>query len=55
MHCHIATHLDEGFGMQFLEAPSEVTLPDRGEYERQCAVWKEYYAGAYYEKEGSGV
>lgn len=55
MHCHIAWHISEGFGMQFLEAPSQITLPEQSAYDAECAAWTEYYANAYYKKVDSGV
>ena len=55
MHCHIAWHVAEGFGLQFLESPSQIVMPDRESYEKQCSDWGRYDADSYYKKDDSGL
>lgn len=55
MHCHIAWHISEGLGVQFLESPSTMTLPDAGQFEEQCSAWKAYEATMPYAKYDSGL
>jgi hypothetical protein len=42
MHCHIAWHISEGLGVQFLEAKNSISLPDQGQFDQQCQSWSEY-------------
>lgn len=55
MHCHIAWHISEGLGVQFLEAPSQMTLPDATQFNQQCADWKAYEATTLYPQDDSGL
>ncbi|KAK7537359.1 laccase [Phyllosticta citribraziliensis] len=57
MHCHIAWHVGQGFSLQFLEQRDRVlsTLGDRGEYERVCDGWRDYYRNPVYRQEDSGL
>jgi FtsP/CotA-like multicopper oxidase with cupredoxin domain len=55
MQCHIAWHVSEGLAVQFLEAPDQIVMPDRGAYQRTCDNWKAYESGMYYPKDDSGV
>lgn len=55
MHCHIAWHISEGLGMQFLESSDQITLPDKDTYNDQCSSWQSYYENAYYKKDDSGL
>ncbi|KAK5706208.1 laccase, multicopper oxidase, benzenediol:oxygen oxidorectuctase [Elasticomyces elasticus] len=55
MHCHIAWHVSEGLGMQFLESPSQIQLPDQGQFQSQCKAWEDYYSTAYWKKDDSGI
>ncbi|KAK5118803.1 hypothetical protein LTR62_000012 [Meristemomyces frigidus] len=55
MHCHIAWHVAEGLGLQFLESPAQITLPDRTQFEGQCSAWQSYYQTAYWDKDDSGI
>ncbi|KAK1091678.1 laccase, multicopper oxidase, benzenediol:oxygen oxidorectuctase [Friedmanniomyces endolithicus] len=55
MHCHIAWHVSEGLGVQFLESPSQITLPDKGQFDSQCSAWNNYYQTAYWKKDDSGI
>ncbi|KAF2812433.1 putative multicopper oxidase, type 1 [Mytilinidion resinicola] len=54
MHCHIAWHISEGLGVQFLEAKSQITLPG-SDWDTQCTDWKTYYENPVYEKIDSGL
>ncbi|KAJ9658718.1 laccase, multicopper oxidase, benzenediol:oxygen oxidorectuctase [Coniosporium apollinis] len=42
MHCHIAWHIAEGLGVQFLESKVAITLPN-AEWEKMCTNWRNYY------------
>jgi hypothetical protein len=42
MHCHIAWHISEGLGVQFLEAKNSISLPDQGQFDQQCESWNKY-------------
>jgi hypothetical protein len=44
MHCHIAWHVSEGLGVQFLESKSTIKQPDQA-WEETCANWRSYYNG----------
>lgn len=55
MHCHIAWHIGEGLGMQFVEAPDQAVFPDSNAYEKTCNNWKAYAAGELYAKDDSGL
>lgn len=41
-HCHIATHISEGLGLQFLESPDQMVFPDKAEFQRTCDNYKKY-------------
>lgn len=55
MHCHIAWHISEGLGVQFVEAPSQIVMPNQADYDQTCASWDKYYATAYWKKDDSGI
>ncbi|KAK4496969.1 hypothetical protein PRZ48_011418 [Zasmidium cellare] len=55
MHCHIAWHINEGFGVQFLEAPEKIQGEDGRSFVEECAAWEEYYERAYWKKLDSGL
>jgi FtsP/CotA-like multicopper oxidase with cupredoxin domain len=55
MHCHIAWHVSEGFGAQFLEAPDSITMPDQGAFDSTCKNFNSYAPGAYYKQDDSGL
>jgi len=44
MHCHIAFHISEGFGVQFLERSSEILSATNGAafVEAGCYAWDSY-------------
>ncbi|KAF1991807.1 multicopper oxidase [Aulographum hederae CBS 113979] len=55
MHCHIAWHISEGLGVQFLESKASIPLPNQ-EWKDVCSTWSDYWAGPhYYEKQDSGL
>jgi Multicopper oxidase len=57
MHCHIAWHISEGLGVQFLEAKDQIKLPDSN-WQQTCTHWKNYYNGTpppVYLKDDSGL
>lgn len=55
MHCHIAWHVSEGLGVQFVEAPGTITYPNMDAYNQTCANWAAYAPTAYYQKSDSGI
>ncbi|KAK5123448.1 hypothetical protein LTR85_002486 [Meristemomyces frigidus] len=55
MHCHIAWHASGGLAVQFLEAPSQITLPSTSAFEATCKNWNKYYETAYWRKDDSGI
>ncbi|TVY67485.1 Laccase-1 [Lachnellula suecica] len=56
MHCHIATHIGLGFGVQFLERESEIPqLPNMNKISGDCKVWDNYYATDPYKQLDSGL
>ncbi|KAF2765840.1 putative multicopper oxidase, type 1 [Teratosphaeria nubilosa] len=55
MHCHIAWHISEGFGVQFVEAPEHINFPDRTQFHQECSDYQEYAKTAYYTKDNSGL
>ncbi|KAM0704513.1 hypothetical protein Q7P35_008747 [Cladosporium inversicolor] len=44
MHCHIAWHIGEGLGMQYVEAPDQVVFPNKEEFAQTCNNYKAYAA-----------
>ncbi|MCJ1426817.1 hypothetical protein MMC29_004720 [Sticta canariensis] len=55
MHCHIAFHISEGLGVQFLEGVNSIPAPP-ADYNNVCADWKSYYDGnPAYKKDDSGL
>lgn len=54
LHCHIAFHIGEGLGMQFIEEPDKIVLPDSS-YDDVCRDWRAYETGMYYPKSDSGL
>ena len=53
-HCHIAWHISEGLGLDFLEAPGSVPAPS-SQYQTTCNNWNKYYPNSYYKKDDSGI
>ena len=53
-HCHIAWHISEGLGLDFLEAPSSVPAPS-SQYSTTCSNWDKYYQNAIYKQDDSGI
>lgn len=54
-HCHIAWHISEGLGVQFLEAKDSITMPDQTEFDSQCSAWKTYAATMAWPQIDSGL
>ncbi|KAF4540341.1 Multicopper oxidase [Lasiodiplodia theobromae] len=54
MHCHIAWHTSEGFAVQVLERPSEISI-DQEVLNRTCTNWKNYVAAQDVTQYDSGV
>ncbi|KAK7708310.1 hypothetical protein SLS57_009044 [Botryosphaeria dothidea] len=54
MHCHIAWHTSEGFSVQVLERPSEISI-DQDVLDRTCKNWKSYVAAQNVTQYDSGV
>ena len=40
--CHIAIHISEGLGLQFVESPGQCHFPDRTDFDRLCTNYKKY-------------
>ena len=59
MHCHIAYHISEGLGLQFVEMPSKIPNvygESQAEFAQTCNAWKAYEAAnPEYQKEDSGL
>jgi hypothetical protein len=55
MHCHIAWHISEGLGVQFLEAKNQIVLPDQTQFTQQCSSWKQYAAHMAWPQIDSGL
>lgn len=55
MHCHIAAHISEGLGVQFLVSKELMTLPDQAQFDDQCKAWKAYEPTMAYPKYDSGL
>ena len=53
MHCHIAWHISQGLGVQFLEAKSSIQIP--GSFASQCQAWEDYAATAIWQQDDSGL
>lgn len=54
MHCHIAWHISEGLGVQFLESKSSINLPGDA-WEKTCTNWKTYWQSPKWPKTDSGL
>ena len=55
MHCHIAWHIGEGLGVQFLESKNAIKLPDAA-WHQTCTNWDKYYNdNPPYHKDDSGL
>lgn len=55
MHCHIAWHISEGLGVQFIESPSSITYPNSADYKKTCDNWNKYAPNMVYQKDDSGI
>lgn len=56
MHCHIAWHVSEGLGVQFLERASEIdTTLDTTHIKENCDAWSSWYNGGPATKDDSGL
>ncbi|KAI4726713.1 hypothetical protein E4T49_05551 [Aureobasidium sp. EXF-10728] len=55
MHCHIAWHISEGLGVQFIEAKNSIQMPDSGTFNSQCDAWRSYSANMLYPQIDSGL
>ncbi|KAI9714343.1 MAG: hypothetical protein M1820_000304 [Bogoriella megaspora] len=53
-HCHIAWHVSEGLGLDFIESPDQVPAPS-GDYSKTCTNWNKYAPNAYWKKDDSGL
>lgn len=61
LHCHIGWHLEQGFGVQFVEREDEIRRLFDGDWRgmnvsvrEKCRRWEEYW-GEYGDVNGSGV
>ncbi|KAI9664629.1 MAG: hypothetical protein M1821_006075 [Bathelium mastoideum] len=54
MHCHIAWHISEGLGLDFLEAASQVPAPS-AQFNTTCNNWNTYQQNAIYKQDDSGL
>ncbi|KAM0693731.1 hypothetical protein Q7P36_006988 [Cladosporium allicinum] len=55
LHCHIAWHISEGLGMQFVESPDKIQYPPASEFSQTCNNWNSYYKNAFWKKHDSGL
>lgn len=57
MHCHVAWHVDLGFGAQFLEQKDKIAplLNQATGWNTQCSSWDNYEDKALYGETGSGL
>lgn len=55
MHCHIAWHISEGLGVQFMEAKGSMVMPDKTQFDSQCAKWRTYSSTMLYPQIDSGL
>lgn len=57
MHCHVAWHVDLGFGAQFLERVDEIPalLNQTQGWNQQCSSWDQFDDNAVFRQEGSGL
>lgn len=54
MHCHIAWHVSQGLGVQFLEAKHLIRAPS-AEWQRTCDNWATYWDNPIWAKQDSGL
>jgi FtsP/CotA-like multicopper oxidase with cupredoxin domain len=54
MHCHIAWHVSDGLGLQFLESKASIPLGDSA-WDQTCANWNTYQKTMPYPKTDSGL
>lgn len=43
-HCHIAWHIGEGLGMQYVEQPDKIVFPNKDDFAKTCNNYKAYAA-----------
>jgi len=57
MHCHIAWHISEGLGVQFLEAKSQIAMSSAqtSAFTSQCSAWNTYAKKMAWPQEDSGL
>lgn len=57
MHCHIAWHASEGFGLQFVETESAIaaTITDASVFTDTCSAWVDYTSSEVFPQEDSGI
>jgi hypothetical protein len=57
MHCHIAFHVSEGFGLQFLERSSEIVSATGGAafVQQGCSDWNSFEATRNIQPNDSGL
>ncbi|KAL0256444.1 laccase, multicopper oxidase, benzenediol:oxygen oxidorectuctase [Diplodia seriata] len=55
MHCHIAWHISEGLGVQFLEAKDQIQGLNTAAWEQTCTKWDSYWKTSKYPKQDSGL
>ncbi|KAI9727714.1 MAG: hypothetical protein M1828_005942 [Chrysothrix sp. TS-e1954] len=57
MHCHIAFHISEGFGIDYLEAVDQMKLSDEAQYQKTCQNWQKYQTADlyHYQLDDSGL
>jgi hypothetical protein len=41
-HCHIAWHIAQGLGLQYVEQPSQIVFPDQATFAQTCNNYKAY-------------
>ncbi|KAH6664856.1 laccase-1 precursor [Halenospora varia] len=55
MHCHIAWHVSQGLGVQFLERESELRNQDLTKVQENCKAWDAWYQTTSFKIPDSGL
>ncbi|KAK0664932.1 Laccase-3 [Lasiodiplodia hormozganensis] len=55
MHCHIAWHISQGLGVQFLEAKDQIKGLNDPAWQKTCKNWDAYWKNTIYPKQDSGL
>jgi FtsP/CotA-like multicopper oxidase with cupredoxin domain len=57
MHCHIASHISAGLGVQFLESKNQIKGLATAAWDKTCQNWQAYYktVNVLYTQDDSGL